>query len=71
MKKRDIDSHHDTPAEYGVLRELESRQQKAVPTQTGRWRNYYENIEAVLRARIYGRGWLDRSSGANPKIGEV
>jgi scyllo-inositol 2-dehydrogenase (NADP+) len=45
----DIDSAVEDPANYG--RFSVGKEQHVVPTLAGRWRNYYENIAAVLGGR--------------------
>jgi scyllo-inositol 2-dehydrogenase (NADP+) len=46
MKAGDIDSAVEDPKQYGVL--CDGTSEREIPTVAGRWRDYYENIAAVL-----------------------
>jgi scyllo-inositol 2-dehydrogenase (NADP+) len=46
MKAGDIDSAVEDPKSHGVL--FDGVSERTEPTTPGRWRNYYENIAAVL-----------------------
>ncbi len=46
MNRGAIDTAQEDPATFGRLHD--GKQETAVPTLAGRWRNYYENIAAVL-----------------------
>jgi predicted dehydrogenase len=46
MNAGDIDSAVEDPAAFGLLHD--GRTQRTIPTVRGRWRDYYENVAAVL-----------------------
>jgi scyllo-inositol 2-dehydrogenase (NADP+) len=47
MAGGNIDAAVESPEDYGVLHD--GKTERTIPTLPGRWRNYYENIAAVLR----------------------